>query len=71
MTSKRFTDEFKAEAVKQVSERGYLWQRWPSDTMWHYKVLGRGPEHMAEPCPACWEMVFCRRIQCLYVQSIE
>ena len=23
MTSKRFTDEFKAEAVKQVSERGY------------------------------------------------
>ena len=23
MTSKRFTDEFKAEAVKQVTERGY------------------------------------------------
>ena len=23
MASKRFTDEFKAEAVKQVSERGY------------------------------------------------
>jgi transposase len=23
MTNKRFTDEFKAEAVKQVSERGY------------------------------------------------
>lgn len=23
MTSKRFTDEFKAEAVKQVPERGY------------------------------------------------
>ena len=23
MTSKRFTDEFKAEAVKQIRERGY------------------------------------------------
>lgn len=23
MTSKRFTDEFKAESVKQVTERGY------------------------------------------------
>ncbi len=38
MTSKRFTDEFKAEAVKQVSERGYPSPRWPSASACHRTV---------------------------------
>ncbi len=55
MSSKRYTDEFKTEVIKQITERGYSVQDVASrlDVTAHslyawLKKYGQGPEHTKE-----------------------
>jgi transposase len=39
MSGKRYTDEFKIEAVKQITDRGYNWTKKYGDSRAQYQTI--------------------------------